>query len=72
MENCNSHSNPETRKGHAGGKFPPDRVSSILGKIAEKIILTRLYQHVDTTDTNNILIPEQHGFRPNLSTTHQL
>ncbi|GFU76544.1 probable RNA-directed DNA polymerase from transposon BS [Trichonephila clavipes] len=49
--------------------FRPIALLSILGKVAEKIILTRLYQHVDT---NNILIPEQHGFRPDLSTTHQL
>ncbi|GFV15295.1 RNA-directed DNA polymerase from mobile element jockey [Trichonephila clavipes] len=71
MENCNSHSNSKTRKGpDSGGKFPPDRAPlSILGKVAEKIILKRLYHHVEE---NNILIPEQHGFRPDLSTTHQL
>ncbi|GFV69713.1 RNA-directed DNA polymerase from mobile element jockey [Trichonephila clavipes] len=49
--------------------FRPIALLSILGKVAEKIILKRLYHHVDT---NNILIPEQHGFRPDLSTTHQL
>ncbi|GFV66783.1 probable RNA-directed DNA polymerase from transposon X-element [Trichonephila clavipes] len=49
--------------------FRPIALLSILGKVAEKIILTRLYHHVDT---KNILIPEQHGFRPDLSTTHQL
>ncbi|GFW13291.1 putative RNA-directed DNA polymerase from transposon X-element [Trichonephila clavipes] len=48
--------------------FRPIALLSILGKVAEKIILNRLYHHVDT---NNILIPEQHGFRPDLSTTHQ-
>ncbi|GFY28523.1 probable RNA-directed DNA polymerase from transposon X-element [Trichonephila clavipes] len=49
--------------------FRPIALLSILGTVAEKIILTRLYHQVDT---NNILIPEQHGFRPDLSTTHQL
>ncbi|GFU98395.1 probable RNA-directed DNA polymerase from transposon X-element [Trichonephila clavipes] len=34
-----------------------------------KIISTRLN---DFLETNKILIPEQHGFRPRLSTTHQL
>ncbi|GFU79484.1 RNA-directed DNA polymerase from mobile element jockey [Trichonephila clavipes] len=49
--------------------FRPIALLSILGKVAEKIILNRLYHHVVQ---NNILIPEQHGFRPDLSTTHQL
>ncbi|GFS82431.1 putative RNA-directed DNA polymerase from transposon X-element [Trichonephila clavipes] len=49
--------------------FRPIALPSILGKVAEKIILNRLYHHVEE---NNILIPEQHGFRPDLSTTHQL
>ncbi|GFX36948.1 RNA-directed DNA polymerase from mobile element jockey [Trichonephila clavipes] len=49
--------------------FRPIALLSILGKVAEKIILNRLYHHVEE---NNILIPEQHGFRPDLSTTHQL
>ncbi|GFU55951.1 RNA-directed DNA polymerase from mobile element jockey [Trichonephila clavipes] len=42
---------------------------SVLGKVAEKIILTRMCHHVDST---NLIIPEQHGFRPNLLTSHQL
>ncbi|GFV96232.1 probable RNA-directed DNA polymerase from transposon X-element [Trichonephila clavipes] len=50
-------------------KDPTLALLSILSKVAEKIILNRLYHHVDT---NNILIPEQHGFRPDLSTTHLL
>ncbi|GFT02797.1 RNA-directed DNA polymerase from mobile element jockey [Trichonephila clavipes] len=37
--------------------------------VAEKIISTRLNEYLEI---NNILIPEQHGFRPRLSTTHQL
>ncbi|GFU60525.1 probable RNA-directed DNA polymerase from transposon X-element [Trichonephila clavipes] len=49
--------------------FRPIALLSILGKVAEKIILKRLYHHVEE---NNILIPEQRGFRPDLSTTHQL
>ncbi|GFS68366.1 RNA-directed DNA polymerase from mobile element jockey [Trichonephila clavipes] len=41
----------------------------ILGKVAEKIILTRMYHHVDSI---NLIIPEQHGFQPNLLTSRQL
>ncbi|GBO23086.1 RNA-directed DNA polymerase from mobile element jockey [Araneus ventricosus] len=58
------------------GKDPTDPVSyrpiSLLpsiSKIAEHIILSRLNDHLEE---NNILIPEQFGFRKNLSTTHQL
>ncbi|GFW54569.1 RNA-directed DNA polymerase from mobile element jockey [Trichonephila clavipes] len=49
--------------------FRPIALLSVLGKVAEKIILTRMWHHVDST---NLIIPEQHGFRPNLSTSHQL
>ncbi|GFU13348.1 RNA-directed DNA polymerase from mobile element jockey [Trichonephila clavipes] len=49
--------------------FRPIALLSVLGKVAEKIILTRMCHHVDST---NLIIPEQHGFRPNLSTSHQL
>ncbi|GFX63402.1 probable RNA-directed DNA polymerase from transposon X-element [Trichonephila clavipes] len=42
---------------------------STANKLAEKIISTRLN---DFLETNKILIPEQHGFRSRLSTTHQL
>ncbi|GFX83859.1 uncharacterized protein TNCV_2546501 [Trichonephila clavipes] len=41
----------------------------ILSKLAEKIISTRLN---DFLERENILTPEQHGFRPRLSTSHQL
>ncbi|GBM88192.1 putative RNA-directed DNA polymerase from transposon BS, partial [Araneus ventricosus] len=58
------------------GKDPTDHVSyrpiSLLpsiSKIAEHLILSRLNDHLEE---NNILIPEQFGFRKNLSTTHQL
>ncbi|GFX62220.1 putative RNA-directed DNA polymerase from transposon BS [Trichonephila clavipes] len=47
------------------GSFRPIALLSV----AEKIILTRMCHHVDST---NLIIPEQHGFRPNLSTSHQL
>ncbi|GFX02310.1 hypothetical protein TNCV_2284781 [Trichonephila clavipes] len=46
--------------------FHPIALLSILGKVAEKIILKRLYHH---QDSNNLLIPEQHGFRPDLPPT---
>ncbi|GBM56481.1 RNA-directed DNA polymerase from mobile element jockey [Araneus ventricosus] len=58
------------------GKDPTDPVSyrpiSLLppiSKIAEHIILSRLN---DLLEENIILIPEEFGFRKNLSTTHQL
>ncbi|GFT78441.1 putative RNA-directed DNA polymerase from transposon BS [Trichonephila clavipes] len=41
----------------------------VLSKLAEKVILARLNDHLER---ENILIPEQHGFRPRLSTSHQL
>ncbi|GFT36936.1 probable RNA-directed DNA polymerase from transposon X-element [Trichonephila clavipes] len=41
----------------------------ILSKVAEKIILNRMTYHFLT---NNLFIPEQHGFRAELSTSHQL
>ncbi|GFV02224.1 putative RNA-directed DNA polymerase from transposon X-element [Trichonephila clavipes] len=49
--------------------FRPIALLSILGKVSEKIILKRLYHHVDSI---NLIIPEQHGFRPDFSTSHQL
>ncbi|GFW82904.1 probable RNA-directed DNA polymerase from transposon X-element [Trichonephila clavipes] len=47
----------------------PISLLPILSKLAEKIISARLNDYLET---NKILIPEQHGFRPRLSTTHQL
>ncbi|GFX60273.1 probable RNA-directed DNA polymerase from transposon X-element [Trichonephila clavipes] len=41
----------------------------VLSKITEKIIQKRLCQHLND---NDILIPQQHGFRAGLSTSHQL
>ncbi|GFT12341.1 RNA-directed DNA polymerase from mobile element jockey [Trichonephila clavipes] len=40
-----------------------------LSKLAKKIISARLNDYLER---NNILTPEQHGFRPRLSTSHQL
>ncbi|GFT45000.1 RNA-directed DNA polymerase from mobile element jockey [Trichonephila clavipes] len=47
----------------------PISLLPILSKLAEKIISTRLN---DFHERENILTPEQHGFRPRLSTSHQL
>ncbi|GFW11713.1 RNA-directed DNA polymerase from mobile element jockey [Trichonephila clavipes] len=50
-------------------RFRPFSLLPILSKSAEKIILNRLCLHLNT---NDILIPQQHGFRAELSTSHQL
>ncbi|GFW03842.1 putative RNA-directed DNA polymerase from transposon BS [Trichonephila clavipes] len=47
----------------------PISLLPVLSKLAERIILNRLNNHLQI---NNILIPQQHGFRANLSTSHQL
>ncbi|GFU18063.1 probable RNA-directed DNA polymerase from transposon X-element [Trichonephila clavipes] len=47
----------------------PISLLPILSKLAEKIISARLNEYLER---NNILTPEQHGFRPRLSTSHQL
>ncbi|GFW01869.1 uncharacterized protein TNCV_3028401 [Trichonephila clavipes] len=47
----------------------PINLLPVLSKLAEKVILARLNDHLER---ENILIPEQHGFRPRLSTSHQL
>ncbi|GFX75376.1 RNA-directed DNA polymerase from mobile element jockey [Trichonephila clavipes] len=49
--------------------YRPISLLPVLSKLAEKLILTRLNDHLTN---NNILIPQQHGFRPRLSTSHQL
>ncbi|GFT61934.1 putative RNA-directed DNA polymerase from transposon BS [Trichonephila clavipes] len=49
--------------------YRPISLLPVLSKLAEKVILARLNDHLER---ENILIPEQHGFRPLLSTTHQL
>ncbi|GFY00859.1 RNA-directed DNA polymerase from mobile element jockey [Trichonephila clavipes] len=47
----------------------PISLLPILSKLAEKITSTKLN---DFLERENILTPEQHGFRPRLSTSHQL
>ncbi|GFS91128.1 probable RNA-directed DNA polymerase from transposon X-element [Trichonephila clavipes] len=47
----------------------PISLLPILSKLAEKIISTKLN---DFLERENILTPEHHGFRPRLSTSHQL
>ncbi|GFT59713.1 RNA-directed DNA polymerase from mobile element jockey [Trichonephila clavipes] len=47
----------------------PISLLPILSKLAEKIISARLNDYLER---NNILTPEQNGFRPRLSTSHQL
>ncbi|GFU92442.1 RNA-directed DNA polymerase from mobile element jockey [Trichonephila clavipes] len=65
-------SNPDfkTRKDPTkAGSHRPISLLPILSKIAEKIIQTRLNQHLSE---NDILISQQHAFRANLSASHQL
>ncbi|GFX74837.1 RNA-directed DNA polymerase from mobile element jockey [Trichonephila clavipes] len=49
--------------------FRPISLLPVLSKITEEIIQKRLCQHLND---NDILIPQQHGFRAGLSTSHQL
>ncbi|GFW21084.1 probable RNA-directed DNA polymerase from transposon X-element [Trichonephila clavipes] len=49
----------------------PISLLPILSKLAEKIISARERLN-DYLERNNILTPEQHGFHPRLSTSHQL
>ncbi|GFX68375.1 probable RNA-directed DNA polymerase from transposon X-element [Trichonephila clavipes] len=49
--------------------YRPISLLPVLSKLAEKVILARLNDHLER---RNILILEQHEFRPRLSTSHQL
>ncbi|GFT35244.1 probable RNA-directed DNA polymerase from transposon X-element [Trichonephila clavipes] len=49
--------------------YRPISLLPVLSKLAEKVILARLKDHLER---ESILIPEQHGFRPRLFTSHQL
>ncbi|GFX52616.1 probable RNA-directed DNA polymerase from transposon X-element [Trichonephila clavipes] len=49
--------------------YQPISLLPVLSKLAEKVILARLNDHLER---ENILIPQQHGFHPRLSTSHQL
>ncbi|GFW27256.1 RNA-directed DNA polymerase from mobile element jockey [Trichonephila clavipes] len=53
----------------AADSYRPISLLPVLSKLAERLILSRLN---DFLATNKILISQQHGFRPQLSTSHQL
>ncbi|GFU15175.1 RNA-directed DNA polymerase from mobile element jockey [Trichonephila clavipes] len=54
---------------NAADSYRPISLLPVLSKLAERLILSRLN---DFLETNKILISQQHGFRPQLSTSHQL
>ncbi|GFU89812.1 probable RNA-directed DNA polymerase from transposon X-element [Trichonephila clavipes] len=56
--------NPKLAESHR-----PISLLPIQSKLAEKMISTRLNDYLES---ENVLVPEQHGFRPRLSTTYQL
>jgi len=62
-----SEINPLHKKGDKMDitNFRPISLLTSFSKILEKVIYTRLYQHINP---NNILATEQYGFRNNLST----
>ncbi|GFS56191.1 hypothetical protein TNCV_1650951 [Trichonephila clavipes] len=69
MENRNSHPNTKTRKGpNTSGKFSPDRAPLHSQQSSRENYIEKIVPPCG----HNLLIPEQHGFRPDLSTTHQL
>ncbi|GFU89693.1 RNA-directed DNA polymerase from mobile element jockey [Trichonephila clavipes] len=53
----------------AADSYRPISLLPVLSKLAERLILSRLNNHLTT---NKIQISQQHGFRPQLSTSHQL
>ncbi|GFY09381.1 RNA-directed DNA polymerase from mobile element jockey [Trichonephila clavipes] len=53
----------------AADSYRPISLLPVLSKLAERLILSKLN---DFLATNKILISQQHGFRPQLSTSHQL
>ncbi|GFU80962.1 hypothetical protein TNCV_1277081 [Trichonephila clavipes] len=71
MENCSCNSYSETWDKPQVGRIPHTVFSSSNSKQAarENYLYTRLNEFLES---ENILVPEQHGFRPRLSTTHQL
>ncbi|GFV25528.1 RNA-directed DNA polymerase from mobile element jockey [Trichonephila clavipes] len=71
MENSFGYSDSKTwERSYPPRQFlPPISLLPVLSKITEKIIQKRLCQYLND---NDILIPQQHGFRVGLSTSHQL
>ncbi|GFW18968.1 RNA-directed DNA polymerase from mobile element jockey [Trichonephila clavipes] len=71
LEDCGCYSDPikPDKNSALAESYRPISLLPVLSKLAEKVILARLNDHLER---ENILIPEQHGFRPRLSTSHQL
>ncbi|GFS68359.1 uncharacterized protein TNCV_3000431 [Trichonephila clavipes] len=67
MEDCSSNTNSETWNPTLADSHRPISLLPILSKLAEKIISARLNDYLER---NNILTPEQHGFRPRLSISY--
>ena len=56
-------------KKEAPGNYRPVSLTSVVGKVLESIIKDELTSHLEA---NNILIPQQHGFRSGKSCTTNL
>ncbi|GFW65432.1 RNA-directed DNA polymerase from mobile element jockey [Trichonephila clavipes] len=73
MENCSCNTYPETWEKSQTCRIPSTDISTPNSKqTGRENYLCQRERLNDYLEKENILVPEQHGFRPHLSTTHQL